>query len=313
MISVCVATTRAATVGATLRSIRLQTYRDWEVVVVAQGDAEAVRRTSEAALGGNLSGVRFVPQAGWGLSRARNAAMRTGRGEVFAWLDDDCEAAPNWLEVLVDRFGRRPEIGLVGGALVAPAPRGRWPRTCPHWTPAEVLFDPAVHGGTPPRGWGWIGGNFALRRSAALRIGSFDEFLGAGAHFPMDEDVDFMFRAQALGVPTLTTPRAVVHHTYGWRYGVTAVLRHQRNFARGNGALAGKLTLLGDPRGREALEASRREARTGWVRGPSPLSMLTGLRRHHHFLKAYRECLADFRVDASGLLVRRALGAAVHG
>lgn len=304
-VSVCIATTRASTIGATLRSIRAQSYPDWEVVLVSQGDVDAVRRLAEREFASDPSRLRFVPQMGWGLSRARNTAMRAATGETFAWLDDDCEAAPDWLDVMVNGFKGRPEVGLIGGALLAPPPCKPWPRTCPQWTPAEVVFDPGRDGRTPPPGWGWIGGNFAMRRATAERIGDFDEFLGAGAHFPMDEDVDFMFRAEAASVPMLTTPRAIVHHTYGWRYGLRTVLRHQHDFARGNGAFAAKLTLLGDPRGQEAVEAVKDEARVGWLQGFRPFSLPTGVRRLFYFLAAYRECLTRFEVDTSGLLVPR--------
>jgi Glycosyl transferase family 2 len=303
LISVCVATTRPDTIAATIRSIRAQEYASWELVVVGQGDIEAVRGVVQAEMHSHPQRLCFVAQTGFGLSRARNAAMKEATGDVFAWLDDDCEAAPDWLSVIADALQRRPKVGIVGGALVAPSPLRRWPRTCPAWTPAEALYDPWAHGCVRPPGFGWLGGDFAVRRDAARLIGAFDEFLGAGARFPQAEDVDYMCRAEAAGVPMLSTPRAVVHHTYGWRYGVGAVLRHQRGLARGNGALAAKFTLLGDPRGAGLVRIARRESLACGVRWwRRPVSAVTGGRRLFHFMRAYRECLRDYRVGKGGLL-----------
>jgi hypothetical protein len=232
------------------------------------------------------------------------------RGEILALIDDDCEAAPDWLEVLTDVLDSEPRVGAVGGAVLAPPPRRRWPRRCPAVTPAEAVYDPVATQRTPPSGWDWIGCNFALRRSVATCVGEFDEFLGAGAAFAGAEDVDYKLRLEALGVVVRTTPRAVVRHTSGWRYGWRAVLRHQRNYARGNGGLAGKLSLLGDPRGRQWLEVMRtvymRDAR------PNPLRLLAGLRGYRHYAAAYRECLAAYCVDARGLLVQAAVHASPH-
>jgi hypothetical protein len=109
---------------------------------------------------------------------------------------------------------------------------------------------------------------------------------------------------EAQGLKMRTTPRAVVVHTYGWRYGLAAVLDLQRRYARGMGGLAGKLTLLGDPRGRHWLESMRRERLLKWLRRREPHRLPTDLRIRWHFSDAYRTCLHNYRVDARGLLVR---------
>ena len=303
-ISVCVAATRPDTVGATARSIAAQTHVDWELIVIVQGGAaaavaEAVER--EVPRGR----ARVISQDGKGLSRARNVAIRMADGDVIAMTDDDCEAAPDWLAVLADRFESAPRAGIVVGAVVAPPTRVRGPGNCPACQPAEILYEPAACPDGPPPGFGWIGANFAFRRRTAELVGEFDELLGAGAHFPVAEEIDFMRRAEGLGIPMLTTPIAVVHHTFGWRYGVAAVWRLQGNYARGNGAYAGKLTLLGDPRGAADLATMRRLTMVDWIERRRPIALPAGIRRYHHFAAGYRECLQGFHVDERGLLERR--------
>jgi hypothetical protein len=70
------------------------------------------------------------------------------------------------------------------------------------------------------------------------------------------------------------------------------------------GGLAGKLTLLGDPRGRHWLESMRRERLLKWLWRREPHRLPTDLRIRWHFSDAYRTCLNNYRVDARGLLVR---------
>ena len=306
-VSVCLAATRPDTVAAPVRSVMAQSYRDWELIVVAQRMIEPVRQAVAAAMLGNERSLTFVAQGGSGLSRARNAAVRAAQGDILAWLDDDCEAAPDWLATIVDVFGRHPEVGIVGGSLIAPAPERRWPRTCPAWVPAEVLREATLPRGESPAGFGWIGGDFAVRREVAERIGPFDEFLGAGSRFGQGEDLDYTLRAQAARVAMYSTPRARVRHTFGWRYGLGTILRHQRDLARGYGAVAAKLRLADDPFASTYRRSVERDVLTSHAAAwRAPVSATTAARRYVHFIRAYRECIAKFVVDADGVLAPRA-------
>jgi hypothetical protein len=229
---------------------------------------------------------------------------------VLALLDDDCEASPDWLEVLVDILDSEPRVGAVGGAVLAPPPLRRWPRRCPSVLPAEAVYDPVAMR-SAPTGFDWIGCNLALRRSVETCVGGFDEFLGPGTAFPAAEDVDYKLRLEALGVVVRSTPRAVVWHSSGWRYGWRALTRHQKHYARGNGGLAGKLSLLGDARGRQWLQGMRRMY-TRDVRR-NPLRIPPAVRGYRHYAAAYRECLAGYAVDARGLLVEAVPGSHPDG
>jgi glycosyltransferase involved in cell wall biosynthesis len=243
-----------------------------------------------------------------GLSRARNRVMDRANGEVIAFIDDDCEADPNWLAVMAGYLQSDPSIGLVGGATVPPPDTRSGLRlrlsTCPAILPAEGLYDPAASR-VPPPGWDWGGANVAVRGEVAARVGGFDEFLGPGTPFLAGEDRDYKFRLEALGVCMMATPRAVVRHTYGRRYGVRPVTRLSRAYARGGGAVAGKLTVSGDPRGEEWLAAARREF---WRDILKPGRSLAAMYRLPHFLRAYREVVAGYTVDArTGCLQPRIL------
>src|ERR1700730_9249 len=97
-VTVCIPSTRAATLGRAMMSIFRQTYADWELLVVVQGTDTAVAAAARQAAGCPRCRIVSIPQRG--LSRARNAALRLFRGDILAMIDDDCEAAADWLAVL---------------------------------------------------------------------------------------------------------------------------------------------------------------------------------------------------------------------
>jgi len=313
-VSVCIPATRADGLGQAIRSVCVQTWGEWEAVVLGQGDAaaEAAMRAAMSVAAAGDARVRYVHLAGRGLSRARNAALQEARGEVVAFLDDDCEADPAWLETIVSAFTADPTLGVVGGAVTPKGPVGPL-SSCPTLTPAEAVYDPAETPQQAPDGWDWIGANFAIRAVVADRTGAWDVHLGAGAEFPAGEDTDYKLRLESLGVRMLSTPRSLVLHSSGTRSG-RAALRSQRNYALGNGALAAKQTLAGDPRGRIWLRQTRRGCLTGWVTGRRPHRFPSDLRRGFWFEVGYRRCLRQFKVDEAGLLRRSGeLGQAATG
>jgi glycosyltransferase involved in cell wall biosynthesis len=301
--SVCIPATRPWTLPAAIRSIQAQTVADWELLIVGQGDDGEVRQLVEAARRSD-GRIRYLHIDRRGSSRARSAALRAASGAIIAMTDDDCEARSDWLAVIAGAMADEPEVALVGGALIAPVGGPVRPARCPELMPTDVTYDPVADQGHPPAGWNWIGANFALRREVAEQLGDFDEHLGVGAEFPCAGDSDYKLRMEARGLKMRTTPNAVVYHTYGWRYGLAAVLELQRRYARGMGGLAAKLTLLGDQRGKRWLDTMRRERLLEWLRRREPHRLPVDLRIRWHFSDAYRTCLNNYRVDAHGLLVK---------
>ncbi len=276
--------------------------------MLGQGNAVVqaqLRTITENAADGD-DRIRYVHLAHRGLSRARNAAMSEAGGDIVAFLDDDCEADPNWLSVIAEGFANDPDLGVVGGAVV-PAGIPHPLSSCPSLAPTESIYDPAITPQTPPAGWDWIGANFALRSRLAERIGPWDEHLGAGAEFPAGEDTDYKLRLEALKVRMLATPRSMIHHSSGTRVAREA-WRSQRNYALGNGALAAKLTLSGDPRGREWLAQTRREGAMGWLRPGRRLRAPIDVRRALWFEVGYWRCLQGYRVDGAGVLCLHSSG-----
>jgi glycosyltransferase involved in cell wall biosynthesis len=239
-----------------------------------------------------------------GASRARNAGATAATYDTIAFIDDDCEATPDWLDRLNQSFRDDPEIGMVAGALVAPPTQGWRPAMCPSSMPGDFTLRPGDVSGALPHGSAFVTANCAVRRWAWDRIGPFDEELGAGTPFRGGEDLDFFLRAIGAGVPIRFRPDAVVHHTAGTRYGVRSVLGVSVAYASGQGAVAAKLTLRSGS-GAEWLQEIRAECLTRPLRRLQPHRIALRLPRLLAFERAYRRCLGDYTLDGSGLLTRR--------
>jgi glycosyltransferase involved in cell wall biosynthesis len=292
-ISVCIPTVRSTTLEYAVRSVLRQTLKDWELVVVGQGDAAPLRSATERAAGGDPR-VRYLHLDRWGACAARNAGVAASTGELIAFMDDDCEARADWLAELDESF--TPDIGFVCGTVEAPAKERRLFAICPWITPSDVVWDPRQTGTYPPPGFGLLGANMAVRRAAAERVGIFDECLGPGSAFAGGEEHDYADRLARLGVRMRSTPRPVVRHTYGYRYGIRAVYSNKSSRIRGDGGRAAKVTLLESRKGELSVrqcvvkEAKRQLSTIDLMR------LANNSFRLFHYLTSYRECLLGYEL-----------------
>jgi glycosyltransferase involved in cell wall biosynthesis len=103
---------RAPYLAETLGSLRQQTFEDWELVLVLDGECPENRRVAESALGDR---VRFAttPRERSGPAVARHLGLEHCRGELLAFCDADDLCAPERLARQVARFDERPSLGLL--------------------------------------------------------------------------------------------------------------------------------------------------------------------------------------------------------
>ncbi len=291
--SVIIPAARNTTLPQAIAAVLRQTVRDFELLIVGQAQADDIERMA-AAYAEQDRRVRYVHVPRAGASRARNAGRRAAKGDVIAYTDDDAEAHADWLEVLESRFQAYPEVGIVGGAVTKPAKAGFVVGRCPSLLPSETLYDPLAHAKRAPNGFDWISCNVALHVRACEQIGAFDEYLGPGTEFPIGEDTDYKLRAERAGIAMASTPRAIVRHTFGYRYGALTVAGHSNRYTFGNFGLAGKLTLQGDARGREWLDHEARRFLECFTRSPHLLPFR--LNRLVQAMRAYRRCIRHYHI-----------------
>lgn len=161
-----------------------------------------------------------------GLSRARNAGIRSSSRAIIVFTDDDVEQHASWLSEIVSAFMSHDVLCVTG--LVLPASLETQAQQEFQFTLGAfgssfipLLFDQRFFAATVSLGaqvWRiGAGANMAFRRSAFEKVGWFDERLGAGAS-GCSEDSEIWYRLLALGGSCLYEPRAVVfhHHRATW-------------------------------------------------------------------------------------------------
>jgi glycosyltransferase involved in cell wall biosynthesis len=303
--SVIIAASRPESVRAAIESIMGQSYVNWELVVVGQAEDSELRESVNKAAKEDKR-VRYHHIDRRGLSRARNAGVGCSDGEIIAFTDDDCEARSDWLETMAQIFNSHPDVGLLGGSLIPPPKSKPGIGYCPSFLAVEAVYDPVSTPNCPPPGWDWIECNVGIRRNIFQKAGPLDEFIGRGSEFPGSEGADYTLRLETLGIKMATTPRSVVYHTGGWRYGLKAKIKQTRDLTYGTYGLAGKLTQMGDARGQEWMADVRKQCLTNWLRQLKPYRLPVDLFRLWNATSAYRLCMRRYKVR-SGYLFPLAL------
>jgi glycosyltransferase involved in cell wall biosynthesis len=83
-------------IGETLDSVFSQTFADYEVIVINDGSPDTEELERELAR--FVARVNYIKQENRGASAARNAGLRTARGEFVAFLDADDLWLPSYLD-----------------------------------------------------------------------------------------------------------------------------------------------------------------------------------------------------------------------
>jgi len=93
-----------------LDSLRAQTYRDFETIVVNDGcpDSANLERVLEAY----RSEIIYIRQQNQGVAAARNTALRAARTPLVALLDPDDMWEPEYLEVQTGQLASNPGTGV---------------------------------------------------------------------------------------------------------------------------------------------------------------------------------------------------------
>jgi len=104
----------AAYVGAAIESVRAQTFRDWELVVVDDGSTDG----SGAIVDGYAvqdPRIVVIHQANGGEGAARNRALAAARAPWLAFLDSDDLWYPETLQHYADFIAAHPEATFLYG------------------------------------------------------------------------------------------------------------------------------------------------------------------------------------------------------
>lgn len=216
-------------VALTLDGVSKLTYDgDWEIILVDNGSRDDTLALLHQFAAAAPRPCTVLSQPVTGSARCRNAGLLRARGDLIAFLDDDCIPAPDWLTRIVATFAEFPDVGYLGGRIelydqrddpittkTEPEPQ-RFP-------PHSVLPTGSIHGA-----------NMAYRRTLIEAVGGFNPAFGAGGRFS-GEDVEYCTRASIGGWAGRYEPSAVVYHNHG-RRSKWEVRRLSRRYDVGRGA-----------------------------------------------------------------------------
>lgn len=168
-------------------------------IVVADNSPSGHARELCAELSSVQVPVRWVPCAPPNISIARNTGARAANGPVVAFLDDDLEVEPGWLDHLLatlDRTGADAVLGPVRPQFVGGAPR--WdPQGRRYTRDLQAPSDTAVVVSGPERTTGVTvsTASSAWLRSCFTDPEPFSPALGASG----GEDLDLFWRLERRG------------------------------------------------------------------------------------------------------------------
>ena len=184
---------------------RLRRY-DFEVLICVSDPTHAPDRNAAEALAAADERVHLAEAQLPGPGAARNAGIQLARGDLLAFIDDDCVPEPGWLQAGVAALA---DVDVVQG----------------HTVPADKVVPFAYHTvGVARLSFHWESCNLFVRRSAIERAGPFNELWNptgqVGQHW--GEDVEWGWRlvrngasyayADGARVVHMVTPRSI--HAY---------------------------------------------------------------------------------------------------
>jgi GT2 family glycosyltransferase len=220
-----------AQLPAILAALEAQAYGDFEIVVVDN----APQQSSAPAVVERFARARCVAEPREGIRYARNTGVQAARGEVVAFIDDDCTPQRDWLANLVSGL-REPEVACCTG-LVLP----RRLQTRAQWL-LEMRggfnrgFERKVYSVENPEAQrlhlplhAWqcgSGANMVFRKSTLAAVGGFNEML------PAAEEIDAFFRLLRRGRKIVYEPMAAIRHDYPETY--AGLQRRMYDWGRGH-------------------------------------------------------------------------------
>src|ERR1700687_3103329 len=120
LVTVAVCTfNRSASLRETLQSLAgcsAVPHVEWELLVVDNNSTDDTAAVVREFMRTATFEVRYLFEGAQGLSNARNTAIRSARGEIISFIDDDVILPSNWLFELTNAF-RQFDAACVGGRV----------------------------------------------------------------------------------------------------------------------------------------------------------------------------------------------------
>jgi len=218
IITPCYTIERLKDVTELLDSIHAQTYKNIEVLIVAERSPELTNNIRNYVEEKGYFNVQVLyNQEEWGSYSSRNLGIKQAQGDILAFIDDDALLLPDWAEETAKTYAEDSSIiGLTGPILPL------WERESMAWFPKELYW---IFSCTY---WDWTektqvrngyGGNISFRREAFDSCGLFKSSLEVKGRGKIDwqrpgaKETEFSLRVvQKTGKRIIYHPNIRVRH-----------------------------------------------------------------------------------------------------
>ena len=198
--------------GELLESIRAQSYRHYEIIVLDNGSTD-----NSLGLLDSFKDVRVLRQEGnVGFCRGNNLGIRAANGEILLLLNNDTVLDNRCLEHAVNCFAEAPEdtfaifpkMLFYQNPMIINCTKTQW--HCLHlWRDNSVGLLDLRRVEKREQVFGGIFAGVFMRKALFEKLGLFDE-----AFVTYGEDFDVCYRANLAGYKLFSEPRSIVYHKY---------------------------------------------------------------------------------------------------
>nr|MDO8079981.1 glycosyltransferase [Candidatus Freyarchaeota archaeon] len=182
---------------------------EYEIIVIDNWSEDGSFEELKSKFSG-FSNVKIVrPSKRIGIAAGRNYGLQNAAGQIVAFVDDDCIATRSWLRGISSAFEDK-SIGCVGGKISLLMVGIEKPR----WLGKDVYGILGIMnlGEKSKDVYFPIGGNLAIRKDLALKIGGFKEQLGPLGVKVFGEEISISNRVRDSGYRVVYAPKVEVLH-----------------------------------------------------------------------------------------------------
>ena len=189
-------------VAELLESLKQQTYKDFEVIIVEDGSSVLSEKVCRDYMGQLDLKYYYKENTGPGLSR--NFGMQKARGNYFIILDSDVVVPENYMQIVYDAL-QQDYVDTFGGPDEATS----------DFTPVQKAINYAMTSWLTTGGIRGKGDKLDKFHPRSFNMGiSKEVFEQTGGFSPMryGEDIDLSIRIMKAGFKTKLVPEAFVYH-----------------------------------------------------------------------------------------------------
>ena len=227
---------RSDCIGYCFESLRNQTYKDFEIIVIDQSENDLTEKLLESFCDMTIVYKRVTFK---GLSKARNEAIRHARGDYYCLIDDDAYYSEDYLS----NIGKHIKINdktITTGYIWNTKTKNDFVNykalsVGKKLSPRQVIiYCPSAAVSFP--------------KDIISVSGNFDEEFGVGAKYGAGEETDFILRAMRQGYAVKYYSDVKVRHPHETRVKAAPVtdIKKKCSYNFGSGAMFEKQFLLGN-------------------------------------------------------------------